>query len=82
MLHRSLGGQQEAEHIDVKVLVEVFGGDAVERRELVDAGVVDEDVDRAELLLGAVQELLQPRLERSDVHYRFVIDMAGFGAGA
>src|SRR5688572_1619261 len=45
-----LRGQQQAEHVDVEVPVEVFFGDVLQRREPVDTRVVDQDVEPAELL--------------------------------
>jgi hypothetical protein len=51
VLHALLRRQQEPEHIDVEVLVKEILGDSLERRELVDAGVVDQDVEPAVRLL-------------------------------
>ena len=56
MLNGGLGGEEKAEDVEVELTVEVLGGDGVERREFEDAGVVDEDVDLAELLDGGGDE--------------------------
>ena len=45
-LDRGLGGQEQAEHVEVEYFVELFGGYLFERGELVDAGVVDQDIER------------------------------------
>ena len=58
VLDRGLRGEQEAEDVDVEHLVEVFFGDGLDGRELVDAGVVDEDVEAAEVLDGGVDDAL------------------------
>jgi hypothetical protein len=55
-LGRFLGGQQQAQDVDVELAVEVLLGDVFQRRELVDAGVVDQDVHAAERLLGLVEQ--------------------------
>ena len=52
VLRGFLRDQQQAEHIEIEMLVEMFGRDALQRRELVDARIVDENVDRAERLDG------------------------------
>ena len=52
MAHGFLRNQEKAEHVEIEMLVEVFGRDAIQRRELVEARIVDEDVDRAERLDG------------------------------
>jgi len=52
MSHGFLRNQQQAKHIKIKMLVEVFGGDVVQGRELVETRVVDEDVDHTERLDG------------------------------
>ena len=49
VLERGLGGEQEAEDVEVELLVEVLGRDGFNGAELVDAGVVDENADGAEL---------------------------------
>ena len=51
MLDRFLRRQHQAQHVEVELLVEVLGGDVFQRGELVDAGVVDQDVELAERLL-------------------------------
>ena len=50
--HRFAGDQKKAEHIEVELLVEMLGGDGLERHKLVNARVVDKDVDRTERLDG------------------------------
>ena len=59
VLGRGLGDEQEAEDVDVELLVEVLGGDGFEGAELVDAGVVDEDVELAVVLDGGVDDGLR-----------------------
>ena len=56
MLDRLLRREQQAQHVQVEHLVEVLGRDLLERGELVDAGVVDEDVELAERLLRLGEE--------------------------
>ena len=51
VLHRLLRGEEQPEDVQVELLVEVLLGDAFERGELVDAGVVHQDVEPAERLL-------------------------------
>ena len=53
-----LGGEEEAEDVEVELLVEVLGCDGSDGLEVVDAGVVDEDVDLAVGLFGLGEELL------------------------
>src|SRR6185369_4176494 len=47
ILRRLLGRQDEPEDVDVEVFVKVLFGNFLERRELVNAGVVYQDVDPA-----------------------------------
>jgi hypothetical protein len=47
-----LRDQQQAKHVEIEMLVEVFGRDAIQGCELVEPGIVDEDVDRTERLHG------------------------------
>jgi hypothetical protein len=49
MLDRRLGSQQQAEHVDVEVLVEVLFGNVFDRREAVDTRVIHEDIQSPEL---------------------------------
>ena len=56
VLRRFLGGQQKAEDVEVELRVEELFGDLVERREGIDAGVVDQNVELAEGLLGFGEE--------------------------
>ena len=51
MLERLLRGEDQAEDVEVELLVEVLGRHLLERGELVDARVVDQDVEPAERLL-------------------------------
>ena len=51
MLDGFLRCQQQPQHVEVKVLVKVLGADRLQRRKLIDAGVVHEDVELAEGLL-------------------------------
>jgi len=44
-----LGGEQEAEDVEVELLVEVLGRDGLDGAELVDAGIVDENAYGAKL---------------------------------
>ena len=48
MIERGLGGQQQAQHVDVELLVEVLGRDPLDGAEFVDAGVIDQRIDGAE----------------------------------
>ena len=48
LLDRFLSGQDEPQHVQIELLVEVLRGDGLDRRELVDAGVVHQDVELAE----------------------------------
>src|SRR5258708_21777319 len=43
-----LGGEQKGFDVEVEVLIDVLDGDCFQWEELVDAGVVDEDVETAE----------------------------------
>ena len=47
----TLGGEEEAEDVEVELAVELFRGDTLDGAEGVDAGVVDQDVEFAVLLL-------------------------------
>ena len=51
--------EQQAEHVDVELLVEVLVGDGLDGGELVDAGVVDQDVEAAIVLDGGVDDALR-----------------------
>ena len=44
VLDGRLRGEQKTEHIDIKYLVELLFGDILDRRELVDTGVINQDV--------------------------------------
>ena len=52
MGHSFLSGQQKPEHVRVEVPMELGLGNTFERRKLVDAGIVDQNVDRAKGRLG------------------------------
>jgi hypothetical protein len=43
-----LGDKEQSLDVEVEVLIDVFDGDGFDRKELIDAGVVDEDVETAE----------------------------------
>ncbi len=61
VLDGGLRGEQAAEHVDVEDPVEVLLGDRLERREGVDAGVVDQDVEAAIGLDRGVDDCPAPR---------------------
>ena len=58
VFHGSLRGEQETEDVHVEDLVVVLFGEGIDGEELLDAGVVDEDVEVAEVLDGCVDEAL------------------------
>src|SRR5260221_1088443 len=58
VLDGSLRGEQETEDVDVEDLVVVIFCEGFDGQELVDAGVVDQDVEVAEVLDGCVDEAL------------------------
>src|SRR5271167_2095671 len=58
MLDGSLRCEQETADVDVEELVIVLFGEGLDRGELVDAGVVDEDVEAAEVLDRRVDKAL------------------------
>ena len=58
MRDRFLGGEQQAEHVEVELLAEVLLVYGFERAELINVRVVDEDIDSAELRLGFVEQFL------------------------
>src|SRR5947208_8069044 len=62
LLDRFLGGEEQAENIHVKVFVELFLGDLFKWRPIVNAGVVDQNVERAECLLRCGKEPFDFRL--------------------
>jgi hypothetical protein len=64
VLHGLPGRQQEAEDVEVEMLVKVVFGDLVERGELVRPGVVDEDIEPAERPLRFGKEALDIRALR------------------
>ena len=53
------GGKKDTEYINVEHLVEVVFGDIFNGSELIDAGVVDEDVEAAIVLDGCVDDALR-----------------------
>jgi hypothetical protein len=56
VLDRFLGREEEAEDVEVELPVEVLRGDAAEGLEVVDASVVDEDIELAEGGFGLGEE--------------------------
>ena len=64
MLHSLLRRQQQTEDVEVELPVKEVLGHLLERRELVDAGVVDQDVEPAECLLAFGKQALDVRLLR------------------
>ena len=56
MLDGSLGGEKQAENIEVELLVEVLGRDLFKRAEFIDSGIVDQNVDRTELFSDGLDE--------------------------
>ena len=66
MLYGLLAGEEQAEHIHVEVFVELFLGHLFQRREFVNAGVIDQDVDLAERLFRGGEETFD---------FRFVSDV-------
>ncbi len=61
VLEGCLRGEQQAEHIDVEDPVELLFGNRLNRGELVDAGVVDQNVEPAVVFDGCVDNPLRPR---------------------
>ena len=62
IFQRFLRGQQQAEHIQIELLVEMLLGDLFERREFIDARVVHEHVQLAEGFLGFGEQTFDVRL--------------------
>ena len=58
MFRGFLGGENQAEHVEVEVRVKVILGDVFEGRELVNARIVHQDVELAIGLLGLCKEAL------------------------
>ena len=56
LLDRFLRRKKQAEHVEVELLVEVLRGDGLERRELVNAGVVHQHVELSVGGLGLGEE--------------------------
>ena len=66
MLYCCLGAEDEAEDVEIKLLVEGVLGDGFDRGEIVDAGVVDEDIEAAEaFLVSAKRRVMSACLETS-----------------
>jgi hypothetical protein len=87
MLSRSLGGEKEAEHIDVELFMEVILGDGLKRRALVDPRVVNEDVEAAVSLDCGVDDALRICSLGNVASHRdglaaMVCDMGDDGVGA
>jgi hypothetical protein len=59
VLGRGLRDQQEAEDVDIELLVEVFGSDGLKGQHFVDTRVVDEDVEFAIGLKGRIDDGLR-----------------------
>src|SRR5258708_23491225 len=59
--HGSLGREQESQHVDVEDLVKLLLGHGLDGGELVNAGVVDQDVEAAEVLDGSRYQTLGVR---------------------
>src|SRR6202011_6192672 len=59
VLDRRLGSEQQAEHVDVEVPVEVFFGNVLNGREPVDTRVIDEDIQSTEFLDRRVDDALR-----------------------
>ena len=57
MLDVLLRRQQQPQHVEVKVLVKALGADRLQRRKLIDAGIVHEDVELSERLLRLGEEV-------------------------
>ena len=60
-LRRLLCRKQQAQHIDVEEPVKVLFRDLLERQEIVDAGIVDQNVEPAECLLRLRENLFHIR---------------------
>src|SRR5208282_3553232 len=58
MLDGGLGGEEEAEDVDVELAVERIFGDGFEGREFVDAGIVDENIEATVVLDGRSDDAL------------------------
>ena len=58
-------GEEQALHVDVECFIEVGFGDLAERGELAAAGVGEEDVEAAFLLLDRGEELVEIREVRN-----------------
>src|SRR5206468_2440722 len=52
VLERLARREDDAEHVEIELLAEILDGDVLEGREFVEAGIVDEDVEGAERLVG------------------------------
>jgi hypothetical protein len=55
---RCLGSENRAQNIDVEHLVEAVFGDRLERRKLVNPGIVDQDIEASVLLDGGIDDAL------------------------
>ena len=53
-----LRGEEKTEDVNVECLVKLFFGEGRDWRKLVDAGVVDQNVEAAEVLDGSVDDAL------------------------
>ena len=62
MLDGFLRCEEQAENIDVKMFVKLLLGDLFQRREFVNSGVVDQNIDLAEGLRRSREEAFDFRL--------------------
>src|SRR5262249_28906777 len=62
VLQRLLAGEEQTEHVQVKLLVKVLRSHLFERGKLVDAGIVHQDVEPAKRAFGLGKTPSDPRL--------------------
>jgi len=60
VLDRCLGGEEEAQHVDVKLPMKMVFGDGFERSEFVNARVVDEDIEASISRDRRIDDALRP----------------------
>ena len=75
-LDRFLGGEQYTLDVDIELALEVLFGDLLDRRELINGGVVDENVEVAEGLFGFGEDVFHV-LDFADI----AVDGDGLAAG-
>ena len=83
-----LGGQQQAEHVQIKMFVEMFPGDLFERGKFIEGRIVHKNVNRAEGFLRLSDQFLDVGLT-GDIglqrdgfaagHLDFIDDVVGAG---